>query len=616
MPLRSTVCLLAMLFICGTLLSTNVDAAKNKKKSSKKEDKAIAKCNVCKKITAAFHRGYKDTDNIHFTGESKGWTLDNEKFLGKYKMGEARLVEILEHACGQSDIPCLEMMEDVEGPIEEWWGNRDDEGFDIDGLEAHLCTDTIKVCCANGTYGSTCKPCPSEGDAICSGHGTCNGDGTRGGDGKCKCKPGWTGKMCSKCKKNYFLNATESTAEVDCVKCDRACAECTGAGPENCTACAEGFEKNKDGDGCVDVDECKSPGPSRQLNTTADGTNDAETAAEAPPCDVDHYCRNTPGSYSCEECHRACAEGTADADDVHPDDVGRRCNGAGMMNCVACKAGYERSSTGGCVDIDECNLPNPHVCETGKFCNNLEGSVNCILCDDECDETGCIGTGNVQNYCLACREGFKRATPNDDKSKCIDMDECHDYLCPGAQDCENTRGSYLCSCDGAWTKWVEREIDEHDDESEECFRPAYLPAPKAPNPYTDDLVALQVPLFNNAPNASKERGVLLVGQCKSNLKLIDVIFDTENSRFTDTPVVSYLRTTNECCGDLFGMDAVNVTHKGFTLAVWRIDSQSGWGQDLKVEWAVASSALQEAEEQAAVADDSRTDSDEEAREEL
>lgn len=46
--------------------------------------------------------------------------------------------------------------------------------------------------------------------------------------------------------------------------------------------------------------------------------------------------------------------------------------------------------------------------------------------------------------------------------------------------------------------------------------------------------------------------------------------------------VRYLRATNECCGDAFGFDALDITDKGFTMAVWRIDSQSGWGQELKV----------------------------------
>lgn len=37
------------------------------------------KCDTCKDIVKAFYRKYKETDTIHFRGESKGWTLDNEK---------------------------------------------------------------------------------------------------------------------------------------------------------------------------------------------------------------------------------------------------------------------------------------------------------------------------------------------------------------------------------------------------------------------------------------------------------------------------------------------------------------------------------------------------------
>ena len=40
---------------------------------------------------------------IEFSGRSKGWTKDNEKFLGKYDMSEALLAATLEAVCTSHD---------------------------------------------------------------------------------------------------------------------------------------------------------------------------------------------------------------------------------------------------------------------------------------------------------------------------------------------------------------------------------------------------------------------------------------------------------------------------------------------------------------------------------
>eukprot|EP00037_Helgoeca_nana_P024988 m.268598 g.268598 ORF g.268598 m.268598 type:complete len:150 (+) comp26811_c0_seq9:100-549(+) len=91
--------------------------------SSKSSDDATRKkCDTCQAIARMFSTKYAETDTIHFRGESKGWSLDNEKFLGRYKMGEARLAEIAEGLCSKSDSKCNSLMEDLEEPLEEWWG--------------------------------------------------------------------------------------------------------------------------------------------------------------------------------------------------------------------------------------------------------------------------------------------------------------------------------------------------------------------------------------------------------------------------------------------------------------------------------------------------------------
>ena len=50
------------------------------------------------------------------------------------------------------------------------------------------------------------------------------------------------------------------------------------------------------------------------------------------------------------------------------------------------------------------------------------------------------------------------------------------------------------------------------------------------------------------------------------------------------PEVAFVRTKDECCGDQFAFRVYNTTQSGFTLAVWRTDTQAGWGQELSAEW--------------------------------
>lgn len=39
-------------------------------------------------------------------------------------MGEARLAEMMEGLCSQSDAKCNSLMEDIEEPLEEWWAAK------------------------------------------------------------------------------------------------------------------------------------------------------------------------------------------------------------------------------------------------------------------------------------------------------------------------------------------------------------------------------------------------------------------------------------------------------------------------------------------------------------
>ncbi len=110
---------------------------------------------------------------------------------------------------------------------------------------------------------------------------------------------------------------------------------------------------------------------------------DVDECAFGKVCPSNSYCRNTPGSFTCE-----------------------------------CKQGFrlESSPFYSCVDEDECKRPG--ICD--HRCVNTQGSYQCT-----------------------CDEGYKLSS---DKRTCVDVDECalQPGICPGV--CVNTPGSYQCAC--------------------------------------------------------------------------------------------------------------------------------------------------------------------------
>eukprot|EP00040_Diaphanoeca_grandis_P019928 m.105572 g.105572 ORF g.105572 m.105572 type:complete len:577 (-) comp27660_c0_seq1:85-1815(-) len=541
MPLLKTSLLILMLFSVESL-------AKKSKQEKAAEKRKNEKCETCHKITTAFYEGYENTDTIEFTGESKGWSMDNEKFLGKYKMGEARLVEILENVCAKKDESCHDLLGNLEEDIEEWFGERENEDHDFNGLDEHLCVRKAKLCCTPNAFGPTCSKCKGviktkteNVFAPCSGHGACNGDGTRGGTGRCKCEAGWGSKSCNKCLDNHFSFHNEVTEEDECRECDVACSGCTRQGAQGCKACAKGFEESADSAvlGCVDVNECSKLGSTLCSDT---GT----------------FCHNTRGSFSCEECSDACAD---PGDTTQP-----WCTGAAAENCKACKAGYKELEGGGCEDVNECDN-NEHDCKQGRYCNNKPGSFECKDCHSSCSTDGC--TSGSASDCVSCKAGYGG-------KPCKDIDECDEFVCVGAEDCVNTDGAYTCSCSSP------NVVDEA---TRLCERPKYL---------RDLSNQTEIELNNSKDGFEKlnrnafvthKSSVYVGASPTSHMKQVSVVFEQDAFAHTvEVPSVSYVQAKKPCCGDTFGLAAINITRTGFTVVVWRNDSQSGWGQELTAEW--------------------------------
>jgi hypothetical protein len=536
--------------VAMVLLTTAVDA---KKKKDLELTRAIEKCDGCKSIVKKFYEQYKATDTIQFRGESKGWSLDNEKFLGRYKMGEARLVEILEHVCGKSDPKCNAQLPDLEDHIEAWWAKRNETSPKFRRLEEHLCIKKAKLCCAPGKYGKKCSDCPGKAansTAVCNEHGECNGYGVRAGTGKCKCTDGRGGKSCAGCKKGHFAQNSADSNEIKCVKCNEACATCDGPEVEDCDTCAKGFTLSHEDGECVDFDECD---------------RSKLTSGSAPACGAPGtWCKNTRGSFTCAACDSACAV---------PGNYEPWCSGGEAKDCVACNKGYMIAESGGCEDVNEC-AGDEVTCEPGKFCDNTPGSFGCTDCDRSClPGKGC--TGPTNDDCVECNDGYdndgRRSGP------CFDTDECKLHQCGANEDCTNSAGTYDCEC----------RAPNLVNDGGHCTTPEGIGDLQI---LTEQQIGMQEFSYNelnmaNAPDITKLKGSVHIGESKNNLKLIEVSFDeAEMAGVAGVPRVLFVKGKDVCCGDTFGFAAKKVTQKGFTLVTWRNDTQTGWGQEFSAEW--------------------------------
>lgn len=526
------------------LLGAGTAEAGKSGKKNKEYERAQSKCNKCSEIVNTFYKRYNETDTIQFRGESKGWTTDNEKFLGKYKMGEARLAEMMEKICSKSDDKCNELLIELEEEIEGWWEKRNESDKSFYNLESALCITKAKLCCQSGKYGKKCTKCPgydAKTQSVCSGHGVCHGQGIRGGTGKCTCNTGWVGKECSKCKKGYFK--TRDDSGMICQKCNEACLTCDGPSADDCKSCAAGYEQ--DDSTCKDINECN----------VSEGTN-----AEKVCPDAKTFCRNTPGSFSCDQCSNGCAD---------PENNSPWCTGSSDADCAKCAEGYKPLESGGCVDINECENPT-NTCEANQYCQNLPGSFKCQPCSSTCSDEGC--NGSTAKDCLSCKEGF---TADGNNEECKDINECKGFPCPELEDCENKDGSYKCVCTPPNAKNVD---------SGECERPDGV---RLPVGLSEEMIDKAVAAYENLPKGTlQHKATSFVGGSPTAIKVTHVIFNNDDFKTAGKlPIVDFVQGKEVCCGDTFGFDATNITNEGFDLISYRTDTQSGWGQEISIEWA-------------------------------
>lgn len=198
---------------------------------------------------------------------------------------------------------------------------------------------------------------------------------------------------------------------------------------------------------------------------SVDPANNVTCQEAQGPCAAlrcDHACqRNDDGVYACA-CdqgfrlaadRRTCVDVNECSDKRHCPAENSRCvNTAEGFECV-CAEGFQAAASGRCVDMDECaSAPCEHRCTNtpGSYqCSCYDGYIEvpeepnrCRLhCGAEECPAECDPNDGLQCY---CPEGYI-AEERPRGTYCIDMDECSFYQCE--QGCENTYGSYVCSCD-------------------------------------------------------------------------------------------------------------------------------------------------------------------------
>ncbi|XP_074059784.1 adhesion G protein-coupled receptor E2-like [Macrotis lagotis] len=275
-------------------------------------------------------------------------------------------------------------------------------------------------------------------DSVCPQHSTCqNTPGSYG----CTCNTGFIFKN-SQCE-----DMDECAGSAVCSQ-DAICINTPG----NYTCiCKNGFVMGPKME-CQDVDEC----------------------ADFTVCSQDAICINTPGNYTCDckngfvmgpkmECQDVdeCADST-----VCPPHA--TCiNTPGNYTCD-CKNGFVMGPRMECQDIDECSQ-NPLVCGPNAKCTNVIGKYRCI-----------------------CLSGFSSPMGNSwvpgktGSFQCSDINEClRDSVCPQHSTCQNTPGSYGCTCNTGFT-FKNSQCEDVDECADSTVCPPYATCINTPGNYTCD----------------------------------------------------------------------------------------------------------------------------------
>ncbi|CAL1540486.1 unnamed protein product, partial [Lymnaea stagnalis] len=317
--------------------------------------------------------------------------------------------------------------------------------------------DPVKGCiCKSGYTGRFCESDLDEcatGEVSCKELETCvNIPGTA----VCKCKDG-------------YLNETGTCTDVDECRstelnnCQQACINTEGS---FICYCHDGFYYDHDKNKCLDIDECQLGIYSCQqtCNNTEGGFRC--TCNSGLYLDTDgQSCRATKACISKINCQHECAN--VNDTDVCICPKGQKLS-SDSLNCEdvdLCKANVCQE---GCIEIMD-NTSIACTCNLGKRLST--DKTSCIVCEADkygencgkscsCEKANTKFCDKVNGTCI-CKRGWKGNLCQTDIDECIDDSSS----CPEHSHCDNTNGSFKCSCNDGYvpdnnTIWKCRECSE------------------------------------------------------------------------------------------------------------------------------------------------------------
>ncbi|XP_074059804.1 adhesion G protein-coupled receptor E1-like isoform X8 [Macrotis lagotis] len=305
------------------------------------------------------------------------------------------------------------------------------------------------------------------------------------------------------CKNGFVMGPTMECQDVDeCSQNPLICGpntKCTNVFGKYKCSCLSGFSSPR-GNSWV-------PGKTGSFQCT-----DINECLRDSVCSQHSTCQNTPGSYDCT-CNAGFTFRNSQCEDVDECADSTVCppyaiciNTPGNYTCD-CKNGFVMGPRMECQDVDECSQ-NPLICGLNTKCTNVFGKYNCsclsgfsspkgnswvpgktgsFQCTDinECLRASvCPQHSTCQNtpgsYGCTCNAGFTFRN-----SQCEDVDECVDStVCPPYAICINTPGNYTCDCKNGFVMGPRMECQDVDECADSTVCPPYAICINNPGNYT------------------------------------------------------------------------------------------------------------------------------------